>query len=133
MGKDIADQRNDRGDRRLAADTVPRAVHLQQEHDGDHRADGAANRGEENMVRAERGKDVAASHDEKAGEPGAGKFFSGRTQQPARAKIVQCEPADFQGCHPGLSRLPLSQRVADVRRPAGKRKSFLPRAGINSR
>ena len=107
-------------------------VHLQQEHDSDHRANGAANRGEENMVGTERREYVAARHDQKAGEPRAGKLFGSGTEQPAGAKIIECEPADFQGCHPGLSRSPLFQRIAAVRHPAGKCKSFPCRAGINS-
>ena len=81
------------------------------------------------MVHTERGEDVAARHDEKAGEPRAGKLFSSRTEQAARAKIIECEPADLQGCHPGLSGSPLFQRIADVRHAAGKRKSFSPSRG----
>ena len=83
MREDIADQRNARNDRCLAADAVGRPVHLQQEDDSDHRANGAANRGENHMVHTERGEDVAARHDEKAGEPRAGELFSSRTERSA--------------------------------------------------
>jgi len=86
MCEDITDERNNPADCCLAADTVSRAVHLDEECDGSQCAYGPANRREEHMLEAERGENVAARHDEKAGEPRASKLFQSRTGKPARTQ-----------------------------------------------
>ena len=96
MREDVADQRNDCGDGCLAADAVGRAVHLQQEHDCDQPANGAANRGEEYMVDAEGCENVAARHDQKAGEPRAGKLLGGGTRSPPERKSSSARLPTFK-------------------------------------
>ena len=92
MRENITDKRNERADRCLAADTVSRPIHLEEESNSEDRASGSANRSVEHMLDTECNENVAPRHDEKAGEPGSSKFFSSRTQKPARVRIIECEP-----------------------------------------
>jgi hypothetical protein len=78
MCEDITNERNDRADGRLSADTVSRPIHLQKECDGGQCAYGSTNRREEKMLGAERCENIASRHDEKAGEPRPTKLFNGR-------------------------------------------------------
>src|SRR6266571_2564354 len=97
----------DRADGRLPGEAVDRPVHLCKQRNGNDRSDNAADRGEERMLETERGENVAARHHQKAGEPCACEFFNSRANQPARARIVQCEDTQPESRH----RLPLSSSV----------------------
>jgi hypothetical protein len=55
-------------------------VRLEQEDNGDDRADRPTDRGKQHMLGAESCENVAARHDQKAGEPRAGKLFGSRMQ-----------------------------------------------------
>lgn len=98
MREDITNESNHRADCCLAADTVNRSVHLDEECEGGQCTYGPANRREDYMLDIERGENVAARHHEKAGEPSPTKLFNGRTDEPARPQAVECESTG--GCHP---------------------------------
>ena len=99
MCEDITDERNDRANCSLAADTVSRPVHLDEECDGGQCSYGPANRREDQMLDAERDENIAARHHEKASEPRPTKLFNGRTDKPTRAQIIECASTEVMGCH----------------------------------
>ena len=78
MGEDVTNERNDRADGRLSADTVSRPIHLDKQSNGGQCAYGSTNRCEEKMLGAERCENIASRHDEKAGEPRSTKLFNSR-------------------------------------------------------
>ena len=95
----IANEGNDCTDCCLADNAVGRSVHLDEKCNCGQCTYGPANRGEDQMLNAERRENVATRHDEKAGEPRPAKLFNGRTDKPACAQIIESEATEVMGCH----------------------------------
>ena len=92
MGEHIADQCHDRAQCHLPADAIPGAVHLQEKRNGDHRADGAANRRENDVVETECIQNIAACHYQKTGEPRTCELFGSRAAKAADPQYVTVDP-----------------------------------------
>jgi hypothetical protein len=93
MCEDITNEGNYRADCCLAANTVNRSVHLDEECKGGQCTYGPANRREDYVRDAECGEDVAARHDEKAGEPRTTKLsIAGRKSPPMRRSLNASPP-----------------------------------------
>ena len=96
MGEHIADQCHDRAQCHLPADAISGAVHLQEKRNGDHRADGAANRRENDVVETERVKNIAARHHQKTAEPRTCELFGSRAAKAAaNPQLIRREPVRF--------------------------------------
>jgi hypothetical protein len=72
---------------------------LREQRNGNRRADNAANRGEAQVLEAERGENVAARHHEKAGQPRPRELLNGRAGKPAGAFIESIKDAQFEAWH----------------------------------
>jgi hypothetical protein len=102
MGKRIADEGYKRADCRLPGEAFDASVHLRQERNRDYAAHKPADRSEAHVLEAERCKNAAPRHHQKAGEPGARKFFGGRAQEAARLKVAEAfVKVEFPTCHGG--------------------------------
>jgi hypothetical protein len=88
VGEDIANECRNGGDRCRAKDAVSRAIHLQEEGNGNGRADNAANRRQACVLETERGQHVAPSHDEETGKPGARELFGCRAHEATFAQVM---------------------------------------------
>jgi hypothetical protein len=68
--------------------------------DRNGRTDNAANRGEECVLKTERGENISTRHYEEAGEPSSSELFSSGASKPTRAQIVECiEDAELKASH----------------------------------
>jgi hypothetical protein len=99
MCKDVTNEGNDCADCCLSDNAVCRPVHLDEKRNRGQCTYGPANRSESHMLNAERCKNVATGHNEKAGEPRSTKFFDGRTDKSGRTQIIGSKCTEMMVCH----------------------------------
>ncbi|HEY4860394.1 MAG TPA: hypothetical protein VII14_10700 [Xanthobacteraceae bacterium] len=99
MGEDIADECRHDADRRLPAEAVRAAIHLEEEGYGNRRADNPANRSEAYVLHTECSENVAARHHQKAGEPRARELFKRGAGKATRSLIERIEDAQSEAWH----------------------------------